>query len=308
MMIQDEQAAQLGARKAVWQAAACPLCRQQQYRLYHEERLAYFGQELTFRIVRCVHCGLVFTNPRLRETNGAYEHAAWDAQAVEAHARAKAGVFERALNEIGKRQRQLGKQAGGCLLDIGCGSGHFAGAARQRGYAVMGLEPTASYAAYARGCHQIDVIERPMETAGLIENSFDVITAWDVIEHVSDPRLFLERCALWLKPDGILALRFPSARWQKLKGVVYHRLLGSVRAAFAPTIHLTFFDKGTFAAMASQEGLKVLGCRVTAAEANTGNSALDALKRATYGAARLLEKISGAQVGNLEVYCTKVKR
>jgi len=160
-------------------------------------------------------------------------------------------------------------------------------------------------AQYAR-CHLGSVVaQADIFEVDLPEQSFDVITAWDVIEHVNDPRGMLSRCAQWLRPGGLMALRFPSAQWQKLKGVVYHQLLGSERAAFGATMHLTFFNTETFRRMAQEQGLTLLKSRTTPAEPNTNSIVLDAFKRASDLLVRAVEKLSTKQLGNLEVYCRR---
>lgn len=289
-----------------WEKVACNLCGREEADLYHRERLAYFDKRLDFRIVRCRQCGLVYTNPRLAHHNATYLLAGHDDDAaMETHARTKRKVFESALDEIERQRQRLDGSAGAKLLDIGCGSGHFCAAALRHGFQVCGIEPAEAPARYAAERLGVEVIAGDVFEVEMPTGQFDVITAWDVIEHVADPRAMLRRCVEWLRPGGIMALRFPSARWQKIKALILHQLLSSKRAAFAPTIHLTFFSEQTFAQMAQQVGLEVLRTVTTPAEANTGKAAIDAAKILSHKLIRALEIVSGSHLGNLEVYCHK---
>ena len=222
-----------------WRFVACDLCGADDAAVVHRERVGYFGEELSFTIVRCRGCGLVYTNPRLAESNAVYLEDEPDVEAIEGHAKAKAAVFTKALDRI---ERLRGGGTGARLLDVGCGSGHFVAAARQRGYEATGLEPAGAYARYAREVLGLEVEAREATEAELEEERFDVVTAFDVLEHVESPAGVMERVASWLRPGGVFAGRFPSARFHRLKAAVLHGLLHSGRSVYAPTMHLTFFD------------------------------------------------------------------
>jgi len=286
-----------------WEKVSGNLCGREDTEVYHRERLGYFDTILDFTIVRCRHCGLVYTNPRLVEYNAAYLYASSeDVGAIEAHAQAKRPIFERALKEILYWQQQRSNSTLGTLLDVGCGHGHFLHWARQHGFSVTGIEPAEIPARYARDIFQIPFRQDEALKIDLSPDSFDVITMWDVIEHVSDPYRVLQHCSRWLKPGGIMALRFPSSTWQKIKGVVF---ASTSRPTFGATIHLYFFNGRTFTDMAQKAGLDVVHIRTTGAEANTNNRLLDRVKKAGYLAMRAIETISGKSLGNLEVYCQK---
>jgi 2-polyprenyl-3-methyl-5-hydroxy-6-metoxy-1,4-benzoquinol methylase len=296
----------LTAGEIAWENVPCNLCGRDETMIYHRERLPYFGRELDFQIVKCRHCGLVYTNPRLTEHNATYLRASDDNPAViESHGQAKKCVFDGALNEIAKLRNSGESVTCGKLLDIGCGSGHFLHAARGRSFEVTGIEPARVPADYAINKFSVPVINTDVLNVDLPENSFDVITAWDVIEHVSDPNAVLRQCVSWLKPGGIMALRFPSATWQKIKGVLFHQLLASSHAAFGPTMHLYFFNEDTFSRMAQQVGLEVLQVKTTPTETNAQGPLLNALKVISGIVVRSCEVISGKNIGNLEVYCRK---
>ncbi len=294
------------APEIVWEHISCNLCGKDKADTYHRESLPYFDTDLDFSIVRCTECGLVYTNPRLTDHNATYLYAGPDDQAdIEIHARAKAPIFEGALKEIDRLQKLYGNASLGKLLDIGCGSGHFLNEARNRGYDVKGIEPASMFAEYAIDRFSLDVSCKNILETRFPSDSFDIITAWDVIEHVSDPRSVLEQCANWAKPGGIIALRFPSAIWQKIKGFIFQRILCNNHAAFGATMHLYFFSTKTITKMANDLGLEVVSSRTTPIEKVPGNVFINTIKAISGILFRGFELITGSNIGNLEVYCRK---
>ncbi|MBN1766195.1 MAG: class I SAM-dependent methyltransferase [Sedimentisphaerales bacterium] len=295
-----------------WEYVPCNLCQKDDTESYHRETLPYFDKMLTFQIVRCRHCGLVYTNPRLSDHNATYLLAGCDdPEVIERHARVKEPIYVEGLNEIRTHRRSGDNQSGTCksrLLDIGCGHGHFLALARREGFEVVGIEAANVPADYAVENFDVSVMKQNILEIDLPDESFDVITAWDVIEHVSDPKAVLQRCAAWLKPDGLLALRFPSARWQKIKAVLLHQMLSSKRAVFGPTMHLYFFNQDTITQMCREAGLHPIRVKTTPAEINCENLFLNGIKVISDTIVRSVELASGRLLGNLEAYCRKGSR
>ena len=110
----------------------------------------------------------------------------------------------------------------GRLLDVGCGHGLLLDEARRRGYETVGLELSRSAAAHARRSLGLDVREVPLEDFSSHE-PFDVVVLADVLEHLDDPILGIDRCIELLAPDGVLCVvtpdpssvtsRLAGARW-----------------------------------------------------------------------------------------------
>lgn len=304
--VTTKPASRLAAPPLDWERPSCNLCGREDAEPYHSERLPYFDQIVDFQIVRCRQCGLVYTCPRLAAHNATYQLASVvDEPTVEAHGRAKAPVFARALREIDLWRGRLGIHQAGALLDVGCGSGHFLAAARREGYNVGGLEPVAEMADYARRHFEVPVVEGDLFAVSLPAAAYDVITAWDVLEHLSDPLTAMKRFYQWLKPGGILAARFPSSTWHKMKATLLHRCLGSRRPVFSPTMHYYFFDEKTFTRMAESAGLRLLGFKTTPLEANADSLMLNMIKIVTQQGLRSMEWLGGKRWGNLEAYVQK---
>lgn len=95
------------------------------------------------------------------------------------------------------------------LLEIGAAGGFFLEAARSAGIAVRGVEISEACARYAVDRLGLDVHHGPFESAPL-GDPVDVLCAFHVLEHVEDPRDFLDRARSAVAPGGWLALEVPN--------------------------------------------------------------------------------------------------
>lgn len=102
---------------------------------------------------------------------------------------------------------------GAMTLDIGAGLGQFMLLLQQQGATTLGIEPSALRRAYARDTYDLELSPHLANTdywqSGYSE-TFDLVTLWDVIEHVDDPHSTLTAAATLLKPGGILFLDTPN--------------------------------------------------------------------------------------------------
>ncbi len=290
-----------------WESVGCNMCGSDDTELYHKERLIYFDQELDFQIVRCSNCSLVYTNPRLADYNALYLcDESYTDQSSDEHASAKSNVFAGAMDQIEKYHRAMADvNERPLLLDVGCGSGHFMEMAKARGYRVSGIEPSKRCVEYIEKNFDLPVVNANIMDADVPAESVDVITAWDVIEHVDDPKAMLGRCAQWLRPGGVMALRFPSASFQKIKGVVLNQILRTKHPAFGATMHLYFFNEDTFTQMANSVGLEIVAVKTTPMEMNAGSMMINVAKKCVGVTLSAMETISRRHLGNLEIFCRK---
>jgi SAM-dependent methyltransferase len=98
----------------------------------------------------------------------------------------------------------------GALLDMGCSSGTFLESLKREPWNLYGIEMSAEGArtAEARSGAQVfvgDILDAPFP-----RESFDVITCFDVLEHLYEPREVMARVGEWLKPGGIFYVLVPN--------------------------------------------------------------------------------------------------
>jgi SAM-dependent methyltransferase len=136
------------------------------------------------------------------------------------------------------------------ILDVGCGNGDFLFAAKEIGYAALGIDVSA--AAVARVQRRgLDAIRGSLPEAP-VERGFDFVTAWDVIEHVNDPQAFVRRSQELLTPGGYLVLKTPDVRRATIAVAIaaprWRRGLLQLPA------HLQLFNKASFARLLDDAG------------------------------------------------------
>jgi SAM-dependent methyltransferase len=174
-----------------------------------------------FRLSKCGRCGLVYLTPRPSPDEiGAYYPEDYHPflYAIEDE-RSWLRRLDRRYG-LHKRCRAVIRRAGqpGRVLDVGCATGIFLQGMRQRGWEPQGVELSPSAASYARSRFGLPVVEGELETAAFEPASFDLVTLWDVLEHVPEPDRTLGECARVLKPGGWLVMSLPNpeaweARW-----------------------------------------------------------------------------------------------
>ena len=149
--------------------------------------------------------------------------------------------------------RLLGPAEGRRLLDVGAYCGIFVDVAREAGFAAEGLELSRWAAAQARKLGLVIHEQTLSERAGS-GDLYDVLTMWDVIEHVADPRRELAAAFALLRPGGRLHLSTIDT------GSLVARALGP-RWPWLMHMHLCYFDQQNLSALLESVGFRVIGRR-----------------------------------------------
>jgi len=139
------------------------------------------------------------------------------------------------------------------LLDVGCGSGLLLDLAARAGWNIVGVEPSTNFfqAAQKLLAGRGQLVHATLQESGLAADSFDVVTAWDVIEHVNDPAGFVELCAQLLKPGGFLFMKAPDI------DSVQARLLGARWPVLLPE-HLHYFTRASLRSCGDRAKLQLV--------------------------------------------------
>jgi SAM-dependent methyltransferase len=144
---------------------------------------------------------------------------------------------------------RFGSLSGRSLLDVGCGSGKLVRYLRQQGVQAWGLEPsTALYRHF--------LADETFFVNGAVDSfaptqTFDIVTAFDVVEHVEEPMAFLEGIGALLSANGLLFLSTPDED----SGAA--RLLGRHWHFYCP-YHLSYFSRRTLPQAAATLGFQLV--------------------------------------------------
>jgi len=154
---------------------------------------------------RCASCGHGYAP---MEGVGADEVVKWYERYEDETFLADESARRKTADVVLKRIKKV--VSSGKLLDVGAGPGVFASEAKRQGWQALGLEP--SQWAVEQGIREFDV---PMKQAGFTSlkempgASYDVVTIFDVIEHVIDPEELLSSIYKVLRPGGLLVVTTP---------------------------------------------------------------------------------------------------
>jgi len=209
-----------------------------------------------FTLVRCKVCGLIYQNPQLtREEADAYYPTDYEAHI--GTRKERLSWLRRIDYRYGveKRHRAILRHASvGRMLDVGCATGAFLDGAREHGWIVQGIEPNVNAANYAREQLGLSVQIASLETAELTPDSFDVVTMWNVLEHVPSPSQALARVGEALRPGGLLVFAVPSTQSVDL------RVFRGYWAGYDVPRHLFVFPPAPLENMVRSSGFQLV-CR-----------------------------------------------
>lgn len=204
----------------------------------------------TFTLCRCLNCGLVYQNPRpaARSFHAIYSADYLPHQPIDATSRGTQRELAATCDLIHRLQ-----PLGGRLLDVGCGSGSFLVALRQRlpHWSMVGIEPDADAAALARQYH-IDVRVCRLEESCIEQAAWDAVTMWNVLEHLPNPKHALQHIHGLLRPQGLLYVAVPLCdSWDA-------RIFGRYWLGWELPRHFVIFSRETLQSMLAQTGFELI--------------------------------------------------
>jgi 2-polyprenyl-6-hydroxyphenyl methylase/3-demethylubiquinone-9 3-methyltransferase len=127
-------------------------------------------------------------------------------------------IRDAACRKFGRNGKSLNCLEGLRILDIGCGAGLLCEPLTRLGAQLTGVDPSASNIAAAwlhadKGELSIDYRCSTVEQLDGRER-FDIVLAMEVVEHVSDVGLFVNRCAAMLEPGGMMVISTLNRNWK----------------------------------------------------------------------------------------------
>lgn len=193
-----------------FEKVTCNLCGSNQYTVHLVRGDLNTFLPGMFQLVKCSNCGLVYQNPRPTLSSWTEIYPLHYDQYQSNQTRP---TLQKILNEYGqnKKLKAIRKFCdGGNICDIGCSTGDFLATVQNHPeWVAFGVEPNraASNIAHSRGLH---VTTRYFEANAFPDIQFNVVTMWNVIEHLSDPLSTLKEIYRRLTPGGFLIFTTPN--------------------------------------------------------------------------------------------------
>jgi 2-polyprenyl-3-methyl-5-hydroxy-6-metoxy-1,4-benzoquinol methylase len=182
----------------------CPICGQTETREWQRAPDRLHGRQEQYTLFRCAACSLVWLSnpPQPAEMHLHY---------TDSYDKLISSAGENSPARWRDRNAALApyKQSG-TLLDLGCSSGAFLQSLSGKGWDLFGIEMSEKSAKQAHAKSGAHVFVGDILDAQFSSESFDVITCFDVFEHLYEPRRVMSRIAEWLKPGGIFYVLVPN--------------------------------------------------------------------------------------------------
>ena len=244
---------------------------------------------MLFRLWRCAACSLVRTEPQLtsQALEPYYAEEYWGEGGVEA------------LDEDWIRRDQQYRtgflyrfRRDGSILDVGCGLGFFLRALDANRWERYGIEPMpVPYREAARTLGSDQICHTELIAAGLPSGKFDVVTFWDSLEHLPNPRAILQEAGRLLVPGGIVLIGLPNF------GGYQARHFGEDWFGLSLPHHFFHYTRETLRSL-----LENCGFRIRAMEDRAGPENYHALKHSLLNG---LTRRHGRRAGRLRYYVAK---
>ncbi len=253
-------------------------------------------------IVRCSVCGLARVDPLPRATDldALYDEAYFTAGLFSGavHAGGMSGhlnIYDNparrraSLRWHGRRLAHLEsfwrngqpERPRGRLLDVGCGAGYFLDAARLAGWQAQGVELSPAAAQVGRQDLGLDIFRGTLDEAAFPAGHFDVVTMFEVLEHLRRPGKALQEAQRILRPGGLLAIQVPNDL-RSYRNQVFGR---DNRWWIIPPLHLFYFSAASLSRWLVESGFEPV---FSGSTGSLGSDALTLLRARGLRPGRLL--------------------
>ena len=140
----------------------------------------------------------------------------------------------------------------GRLLDVGCGTGYRLSVAKDRGWDVVGVEPSSWAVEIGSERYGVELHCGLLQDVGFPDGHFQAVMLEDVIEHVTRPVELLDEVVRVLAPDGVVVVSVPNfgSRRARTRGPDWNEV--------RPPEHLTYLSLCSLRALAARSGLQVV--------------------------------------------------
>lgn len=232
--------------KTEWEEIDCPIC--------GSSAFDFLFKKLDEPFVQCKDCSLVMINPRPIFDD---EQDVYQEDYGKKYFAKKDKKFRRIRPWV-RRVRRNYVPSGGRWLDVGCSVGFVVYCAKQAGFDAYGVDLDPWGLEFGRkelGLENLN--EGTLESQGYADGFFDVISMYDVIEHVPDLNAFVPELKRILAPNGVIDVITPDvSHWRVPSNLIEWR-------AILPSQHLYNFSPQTLRQLFEKHGLKVAKKRLS---------------------------------------------
>lgn len=191
----------------------CPLCSSERTGLQFN-CVDHFASGKNFAVFKCFQCGFLFTQDYPDENEIAEYYESDNYISHNDKAKGFSNKLYRAARSImmSRKKKLIMHITGlrtGTLLDIGSGTGYFAGTMKKAGWQAKGIEINEKARKFSISHFGLDAVT-PDKVSSLDVNSFDCITLWHVLEHFYDPFNYISEIYRLLKPGAACVIALPN--------------------------------------------------------------------------------------------------
>lgn len=168
--------------------------------------------KVTVRFVMCERCGLVYQSPRLssRELAELYRYRYRLTSPNETFLQGREAIAQERMDWLSRHLNGSLATTPFRVLEIGCSEGSFLARLQQRGWEVYGVEPSETFADYAREVRHLNVTQGLFHEGSFGQQLFNLVVCARVLEHVPDPVALLKIVHARLVPQGQVFIDVPN--------------------------------------------------------------------------------------------------
>lgn len=228
----------------------CPICKISNFKVVKHSNYQKFknldelletykssgDEQLVDQLVQCNNCNLNYLNPRIKssyiqkayENNIDIQHISQDQQRYK--------TFRKSFQKI-KKKLKLNHSTHKTILDIGSASGIFLKLVKEQGFVEHGYEPSKWMTEFGQKEYNVNLKNGSINNVSE-ENQFDLISFWDVLEHVTDLEKTVKKITKISNKNSYIIINVPAI------DTIVCRLMGK-SWPFYLNVHLYYFTKNS---------------------------------------------------------------
>ena len=234
---------------------SCRWCGEEKYDVVVKGPDLLTGLPGSFQFVKCNNCGLLRQNPYLNwkylmkyypDDYSSYQPQVPDVTSKQRQFDKRYGLWKRV--KLVSKYKPTGK-----WIDVGAGTGRvLQEAMRWETWDLMGIEPVERAAEYIKIKTGLQVFGDRLEKFSGYENTFDIVTMWDVLEHFEDPIMAINKVREILRENGIYVFSIPNIKSWDL------RVFKNYWVGYDLPRHLHLFSDVFLSTIMKKKGFKII--------------------------------------------------